>query len=329
MDYDLTNENIKDLKDLVLITTQIYDIYCDLIDLEIEGLKGSEDYTHGLIVLSDLLKQEKKIYKLYALDGHVLSEFLKYVGKNEGYIFFDALSDIKDGSSKSLVKQRILEKLTNLLNELASVDNLNYEEQEYKSEYVSHDFDINVMLDEQVKLDYLRTVLKILDLCLKDSNYQEIKHYLITYKYQLAFTLTNIEQELLLNKFEITENLYWGVDAVSQMEKITDEMEILNCQDYYGDNVLLDEAVSIIEMADIEKLEVYDIVEGILTSIYIRAALLFASPESIDNFEKTLKGDLKRKKIEPVVKQIIREIFNNSKSDRELVHRISIRNLTK
>ena len=91
MDYDLTNENIKDLKDLVLITTQIYDIYCDLIDLEIEGLKDSKEYNHSLIVLKDLLKQENKIYELYASEGHILSEFLKYLGKYEGYIFFDAL----------------------------------------------------------------------------------------------------------------------------------------------------------------------------------------------------------------------------------------------
>ena len=38
MDYDLTNENIKDLKDLVLITTQIYDIYCDLVKIKKEKI---------------------------------------------------------------------------------------------------------------------------------------------------------------------------------------------------------------------------------------------------------------------------------------------------
>ena len=223
MDYDLTNENIKDLKDLVLITTQIYDIYCDLIDLEIAGLKSSRDYAHGLEILEDLLKQEKQIYSFYLEDGQVLSEFLKFVGKNESYVVFDALSDVRGGSSKSLVKQRILEKLTNMLDDLANIDDINgldheefnYNEEEYVEEDKENstyddDFDISVILDDQVKLDYLRTILKILDLCINDVKYKEIKHFLITYKYQLAFTLTSLESELLMSNFTIAK-IYIGV----------------------------------------------------------------------------------------------------------------------
>ncbi len=341
MDYDLTNENIKDLKDLVLITTQIYDIYCDLIDLEIAGLKSSRDYAHGLEILEDLLKQEKQIYSFYLEDGQVLSEFLKFVGKNEGYVVFDALSDVRGGSSKSLVKQRILEKLTNMLDDLANIDDINgldheefnYNEEEYVEEDKENstyddDFDISVILDDQVKLDYLRTILKILDLCINDVKYKEIKHFLITYKYQLTFTLTSLESELLMSNFTIAKDLYWCCNAVAQMEKI-EEDDILNCQDYYGDNVLLDEAINLVEMANLDKLEMYDIAEGILSSIYIRTALLFASSESIVNFEKTLKTDLKRKKLNPLIKQIIKEAFKNHESDKELPYKVSIRKLDK
>ena len=112
------------------------------------------------------------------------------------------------------------------------------------------------------------------------------------------------------------------------MEKV-EEDDILNCQDYYGDNVLLDEAINLVEMTDLDKLEMYDIAEGILSSIYIRTALLFASSESIVNFEKTLKTDLKRKKLNPLIKQIIKEAFKNHESDKELPYKVSIRKLDK
>ena len=49
---NLTVVELQSFKNLLLISRQIYDIYYDLIDLEIEGLKDSEEYAHGLMVLS-------------------------------------------------------------------------------------------------------------------------------------------------------------------------------------------------------------------------------------------------------------------------------------
>ncbi len=311
---NLSIEELQNFKLLLNITHQILDTYNDLMYLESENKKDTEEYKMAFKILVDLLIKENEYYESIKENEFLINELSFLINQYEDYSWSDALKGVKIGSDKYLVKQRVNAKLNFLINTFVSDD------EEDESE-LDEEFNNLYLFDYQVSLNYLRTVLKILSLYMKDEKYQNIKDYLICYKYRLAFSFSHLEDEFIKNDFQISETLFWYYLQIDDEDLNMDEISVL--QDQMMNEVLYGEMDDLLEVYN-EEVDKEVWFRTIIAQILTRAGLLLLSDKERYNYLNTLNmAVFNVMGTNEEADEVVHGAVNNIQNDKNLVHFIS------
>lgn len=299
-----------DLSRLFNLGEKIFKLYEELIELEINDQKDTENYQKVLSKLYNATLIERKFYEKITSDkaGELIAMYFSFqIPSFDEYI--DCIYTEKDNS---LITARLINKLESIVkndpndNEESTLDNEYFDTdedfkypEEYDEEYDEDEDNLNEnnfleynkynALEDAIKKDILNTILVFLNNYINDSNYENIKPELIRYKYLLCYIFPCLESDFIDNSFEVKESLYWGsklyIDYLKLNENILDviksdyaETILFNHCDYLI-NLLINDIVD-----NKDKTEHLDYVHAISSQIFIRACLLFIDEDTLNDY---------------------------------------------
>lgn len=200
--------NDETLLNLVKVTNNIEMIYFNLINLEITGMKNTDDWNKQLEYLSLCQEYERKLYNNISITPE---NYQNYYSRLKALILRDELY------SQHILPQEedinFLEKdrsLTRILNTFKSQLYLNpfYPRQlldENNEYYLMYDLDeMNEAINFNINLDYLKTLLYLIEKELTNPDNEFIKIFLTLEKYTSIF-MQNMDY-LLTQELKLIDN---------------------------------------------------------------------------------------------------------------------------
>ena len=256
-EYELVNE-------LLNITIKIKNSYDNLYQLEIKKQQQSKEYDEVVLKLKKYCKREDELYSTLKRNFSKISNILNFFKENyedklENSNFFKQILEFDD----SFVVIRIITKLSkNYIDGFGK--RIRTEDLEiFKS--INNSFEMKKF----ILLDILRCFLSIAT----NINIDKIK-------YSLGYIYSEIEEEMIKNKFDVKKNPYISFKVFGQINKLP--MEIINeiskiyCLGFY--NFIINEMLKY----DDEALENEKIKEElVLKQIFLRAIFILLDDETI------------------------------------------------
>ena len=262
----MTKEDYEVINNIYNISLSILENYYKMMELEIRGLVGNKDYNSLITIIEQQIILENSLYE--KIDNSKYEEIINYLSKENNSTLLESISS-KDYSV--LIKNRIIKRLTSKNNAFKenNINNI----LDYLNATTN---DINNSLEK----DFINTILCILNECLNNHEFANYKHYLLLFKYNLAFLYDYVEEDLLKNSFAINSDLYWisnGVASISRFIGI----------EGYRKNFVREIDVSCLRVIlDDEKgeLDYKDLVHYIV----LRTSNLFEGEEFVNKFKECL-----------------------------------------
>lgn len=329
-DYELTKEDINNLKKLFIITEKIKLIYDELCNLEIKEKMDSLDYDRLLYELDEVFDEEDELYEKLTDNPLKINEILKKYFKIEVINTVEMLNYARNNSFLELVTSRIGKKLEYILtntkfNELDEV----FEEDEFEErpnmEDVERQFEYMASLEDNCELDILNTILAILNNYILDDDFISIRPILIRFKYLLSFSFELVDQSLLRNKFEIQKDLYWCSKLI--LDSYGGNPRDLNLiLAGFSEDILYEQSDNLTSLIFQDLHDINNYAKAIMSEIIIRACLLFSSSKTILGFKDFIIGELKDSKVDnKMIEVIINRAINNISKDEELPRKLSLK----
>lgn len=344
--YKLTKEDYENLNKLIKIIKMIKYFEDTLCTLEINFQKDTLEYKNIYGQLKFFVMLENNIYKKLATNPGRISELLFYVMKYEEFHISDVISHIPFITIDNSVKYRLASKFQILLGEIEfptidedleetdeaeeiveteEMEDNEENEMDYSflsslpsPEEAEQDFFYTEKLTNESIKDILHTILRILHEYICDEKYKNIREKLILFKYRLAFLYNEIEQEFLVNNFEINQELFWTADTVIDYYD-GDEEDLILTRQAYAETMLYAQSENLITILLEGLNEANNYESAIISQIIIRASLLFVSPKMANFYSNYLWSQFKDTKIEnETFEEIINSSLNNIEIDKNL-----------
>ena len=191
------------LDELVNLTDLLWEVNCELIALENNGLKDSEKWQEKIRDYQNMIQLEAKMY--LNITPKEAQDFLKYFSS-----FDDFETDLKcilDSNTIYLLKRRIENKLFKIVNKSSNIslnenDMVLYQVNELKNWVIE---------------DLASTILSLINQYFTKDLDKETKNYLEEIKYRLSFIYPFIEEDLLQNNYNINPELYWKSKSLGEI----------------------------------------------------------------------------------------------------------------
>lgn len=322
------------------VTETIERLYDGLYDLEIKGLKNSEEYNRKLNLLKIFLKQEEQLYNDVKFDKNKVYSWLKYIkiAKNVGCLG-NNFDSVIYGKYENKTIRRIYNKLYKELHiinlnigdylnngftfvSLGDENNSNLEKLIYNLAITYKD-----KIEEEVDRDFKKTVFAILNEYVNDQKYLAVRDKLIYTKYYFSFIFSKSEEYMLRHSFSVPNDTY----LLAQMESSNLGDLFTESFDDVKDDFCNDFANKYIKMLIVEFENMNSVVEILMCKIFIRALLINMSYDRI----KELKDDFDYSisKIDKKLLQdknyfgwnLVGECFNSINKDKEKAKLISLK----
>lgn len=344
--YKLTNEDIKDIEELLKITQRIKYLYDKLILLECGLRKYTDEYKKVLDELRTALSIENKLYLKIGDNPVKLSELLFKLFDCEQPNAVDTFNYARDNNVQELIKSRIGFRLEKTVTDADFIEDeeveeelscLDYDAVEVLSsdedeispimdmEDVEKQFRYMSSLEDYAELDVLNTILAILNKYINDSNYQTIRLFLIRFKYMLSFAFQKIEQDLLENNFEINPDLYWGAKLVVDVHN-GNINDLKKSNEGFSEDIIYEQSDNLTRLIFEDLSNITNFGSAVISEIIIRASLLFSTDETIKNFRNFILCELKDSEEDnKIIESVVSRAVNSVDEDKTLPRIVSFK----
>lgn len=270
--YILTNKDIKELEELIMLTRAVEDLYNKLCILEINHQKDSLEYAKLKDNLLMVLLTEKEAYLSFDLDIRKCDSLIDYICSKkllnpdydlDGYLF--PFEDIAFPQKGDIVYKRIINTLYNksctieLIKKNKEEENIEKAEamEKYK-DYLSgifgknfdikvfeignsNDFEYKIACDNRVYLDSYKTemfniFISFLTNSNINNNYKNHVKQLTEIKYNIPFLFEEFETDMIARNFDYKSLLIIDENKNSEIPGINKE-EYLNKKKLYGESL--------------------------------------------------------------------------------------------
>ncbi len=327
----LNGDILENINTLLAITSSINETYVKLKQLEIVGQKDSTEYKSTIESLKSSLDLEKSIYDRFPKDLDVLSQIEHKINGNKDYwLKFNLQENINAILNyENLIKLRIQ---LNLFSRMLAIKDADFVINVNDESVLENQTPRNILIiNTSVIKDFLNTTLVILNDYLNNPEYELIKDQLLNFKYNLSFVYEEIENDLLENNFNISNELYWEANAISDYYQL-DRLKLNAIQKGTVYSIFRDKIRNIINIDNTLKSDKPKMFTYIISEIFTRVSLLFIGEETV-NYFKTLELQLAEgvshdeMAIEKLKKaqNRVNGIFDMYEKDRELLNVISLR----
>lgn len=337
---NFTNIDKQIFDSIFRVTETIERLYEGLYNLEIKGLKNSEEYNRKLNLLKIFLKQEEQLYNDVKFDKNKVYSWLKYIkiAKNVGCLG-NNFDSVIYGKYENKTIRRIYNKLYKELHiinlnigdylnngftfvSLGNENNSNLEKLIYNLAITYKD-----KIEEEVDKDFKKTFFTILNEYINDQNYLSVRDKLIYTKYYFSFIFSKSEEYMLRHSFSVPADTY----LLSKMESsnlgdlFTESFEDVK-DDFCNDlvtkyiNILIDQ---------FENME--SDLAVIICKTFIRALLINMSYSRVKKLKDDFESSLNRLDSNLLQNSkyfgwnLVNECFNSINKDREKVKLISLK----
>lgn len=327
MENGLTNDDYTLINSILTNAIKINFIYEELCAIEIDDEKNSIDYLNRMNLLKMLIEEENTIYESLQDDYDKTSFVLNFFTKYNNYSFEEELDIAKRNMLDDVIRVRIINKLYNLsyldddiesIEQVYENDNLDDDKKEEVIESIEDEL-YRSDLENYIEIDIIKTILFILNRYINDSNYQDIKEYLISFKYTLNYMYDYIEKEYIDNNFTINDKLYLNSRLFLDLSKGDDDLYNDLLYDYCS-SLIENHIIDIINFTD-NDLEIIDnYAQCIITQIILRSAKMIGKDMDVKSLLKSLNKEI-TKNIN--IKQIVNNSLNSN--DEELPYILSLK----
>ena len=197
------------------ITTEIIDLYDELLDMEVKGDLNSQNYNNKVLELKEKVKEERDFYvssyelisdKWYDLEEAVREELFKNIEsdcKDEWLNEDNARYKTMDYKLEKRIFKNIYLNVYKFMNEKIYEEDIEQLQKINLEIFDSDVFDLSICDD--LNNDYLNIFIYLLGKFLnKNINYLSLENLrsLLEIRYDLAFVDSNFEDELINNLFK-------------------------------------------------------------------------------------------------------------------------------
>lgn len=296
--YIFEISDFKQMESLIKTASSIDSLYQKMYELEIHGKKDTEEYKKLFDYLIIALEVENKIYKDSKLDYKKGFAWFDYLIDNK--LPFDYVSDLE-----SIMRQdynhRIIRRILN---------SLLYQ--------ITLESDVQKALEKDVINAYLVFLQESID----KQNYHNLKKNLIKSKYNTAFIKKEIETEMILSNFTISNTLYISSRFIADLMNM--DLEFYNMsKNLYGGKISMFQISELMEMQDESYNDPVKSTTSTLRQCLMRAAFLLMSDEIIsevnDEFHEIIESNeyLCRNPHDKISEQLVINCFKSIKKDQK------------
>lgn len=329
-EYRLSNKDIERINRIMDTTKAIEGLYNKLYELEINKENNTDEYQKQIGFLKNLINIERNLYEKSQFNSEKCIALIAFITRSEPNVNCYDEERIINQNYNNLYIRRIFSELCNI----SLTD-----DEVFKDIYlddcdnISKEKEKEIIKEERKCLDVINQFdVDIINSCFlfiqESINNKQHKYYeneLIKSKYGFSFVNKIIENQLINNNFNVTENLYLGSKFFSDMLKI--ETESYNSmKEEYVKSVLVKQIDKLLKLEDLDYNNKNKAISSILKSFYIRACLLLLENETIDYINDSFNDYIKNHEWNNnISKQIIINCFKNINQDKNKVKILSLK----
>ena len=330
MNYKLATNDLKFLKEVIKIATDINNQYNMLTHIEIEGNKGSKEYKQQIENLKESIKKEDQLYNSISKDtkrcmliaGYILEtmiprsfppDFESVINQDSQNIIIRRVLNILTGIATSDYKEiqkAIPEELKETLNSLGLQDT---------GKILSQSLETSTEIKRALERDYFNVFLVLIEEARQNSKDLEEQGKLGKIKYDISFLRKDID--LVSSNFELPKALYLEAKLVANGYNIDNKMFKL-FGNHYGTDIANKQIIELLLLSDKDYDEENKFC-SILRQNYLRASFIFLDAETISDINSDFhdsiegKGYLEEHSNDTISSEIIIDAFKKIKKDAE------------
>lgn len=282
----LSEKDKINLRELININIKIKDIYDSIREMEEKFTTESNLFKSKLNILKKLIIAENKIYEGFKNYPEKIIAAYNEISFSRASLFemnvLNELDDVANDYSENLIRTRIANHFLNLF--------LSSDESCMSLANIPFDIDGKAysQIEICIQIDYVNTILTILNTYLNDKKYNNIRNLLFKIKDNYAFLHEEIELDFLEHNFQINPDLNWKAKIYSDIAGL-DEWEVDQIEEGLG-NEVFDEKIDDIITIEEEELEDREVFfQYTLAQILIRSAMLFLGEENAHYLQNNFK----------------------------------------
>lgn len=331
--FEFSKDELIEIEELLNISNTINNIYEQLYQLEIDNKIESHNYQK----LIDYLKEKTTIEN---------QKYAKLNYKQCKNIFSFLLTSnklLKENNTECLLFQKYDDKIPRRIMSFLSkkiILDENYQQENIElinniginipSDEITKILNKNVKIEDAVRTDVLSILLTILNEYISNKKYNKYKNELIKLKYYILLINKDIEEQLLITKFNISNYIYLNSNILTNILKVHQEQYdlIKNIETELSTLIHISE---LLELKDTDYNNDKKNIESIIRQCYIRALLTLMNEEAVYNLNKKfydLLNDeeyLKQELKNSISENIIIYCFKCQKQDRPKIRTLSIK----
>ncbi len=327
------NQNIEQL---IKITSSVDNLYKRLAELEISGQKESEEYEKNMEYLRITLEVEEQCYQDLKANNN-LFDIIKYILNNK--IPNPDIPDLENivlGHTDNRVNVRILKKLQNMVQftreNLLSMFHINLQSDVGKrfKETVSLDKVIaGIQTGNSIDIDCFNMFLSLVEESKIQENSETFKRKLSEVKYEVAFIVPDVEQNMINQNFVVKSSAALGSDVTAKIFGISNS-EYQSKKLVFGAILFEKQITKLFELndSDYENEDVF--FSASLRQLLMRTSFLFMDDKIVkdmkEDFQKTIlsKKYLEAHEHNRISEAVISQAFIKSTSDKDKHVQVSL-----
>lgn len=332
---NFTREEFELLKQIIIVSRNIKELYDDLADLEIHNQKNTDNYKELYKTLKYHIERENELYNKLKKNPDALYKFQNFLNFSINGSPNDNLNMFKMLSKSDLMKIRIVNNVDDLILKYELYEdeefdvNDDYYEDDKSDNHEENDDDYeeekeiirnvkrDLALEVSLENDISSTIFAILDKLIHDEKYQTILNSLIEFKYNYSYISETLEHSMLSNNFEISKELYLSTyfTAMLQSRNSTDTQYFINSYvnkivetQLKNIHYLFEDTDDLTRQPDI-----------VLSLVILRAVRIFADIENLEKINENIKlSFLTECEDSLLLKQILDVVNSTYYQDREI-----------
>lgn len=328
---NFSKEELAKIEEFLKAATRINEIYNKLYHLEINGKKDSEEYNKLLKMLKEAINIENNIYINDNLTLQKCIKMIELLASAPNSTKISNINCIIEQNDSDIIVRRVINILTN-----KTLTNKNYAQnlipkemfeqlknlgipieskQAYKN--LNNDTKVQVAINNDITIVFL----SILEDTITFKKYETYRNKLLKAKYDTVFTLKDIEEQIIENKFTIPTTVYINSRFINDL--LQSEPQVYNM--IKSIEVQTKASMHIIRLLNITD-EDYKIennnIASIIRQCYIRSLLTFMNDDEVydlnDKFHELVESQnyLETHPYDRISETAIINCFKSLKQDR-------------
>lgn len=276
----LNSEDYKTEKELICKAKAIDELYLQLSDLEISGLKESTKYQATLYRLRKAIEEERKVYKCSDFSDEKIEQYLKHFTDSLPFLRLNGTEELLLQDYSHRVTKRIMLNLSNIIRrDSQRLEALLFPKKIVKKmqdidadlfNMIKNSLNVSMELSDSISNDVLNTFITLIEKDLNSEPNESVREAVIKTKYNAAFTNMELEETMLETGFNPINRITASSILTAKRLRIKKE-DYKDMMDAYIEKIVIPVISSILAVDD----ENYK-KEKIASSLVLRVGLIRA-----------------------------------------------------